>query len=157
MKRRRTRFWIILGILVAIGLAIAMCERAEEKVQFELRTEIPASGDAFALAFYQSLGAPMRPGHEVSIVSNGAVFDRIAADVRAAKLSVHVDVFIWQKGRASDQLLDAIAARAKGVECRVVVDDVGSPGFEEDIAPRLVRAGFIEALNSDYVARARSR
>jgi cardiolipin synthase len=132
---------ILLGVLVAISLGMAMCERAEEKVQFHLRTEIPSKGDEFALAFFQSLGTPMRGGHEVSIVSNGAIFDRVAEDVRAAKVSVHFDVFIWQKGRASDQLLDALDARAKGVECRVLADDIGSPGFEKDIAPRLTRAG----------------
>jgi cardiolipin synthase A/B len=132
---------ILLGLLVAISLAIAMCERAEEKVQFQLRTEIPSSGDAFALAFYQSLGAQVRPGHQVSLVSNGKIFERIAEDIRTAQLHVHFDVFIWQKGRASDMLLDALAARAKGVECRVLVDDVGSPGFEKDIAPRLSSAG----------------
>lgn len=132
---------ILLGLLVAISLGLAMCERAEEKVQFRLRTEIPSSGDAFALAFYQSLGARLAPGHEVSMVNDGAIFERIAEDVRAAKMHVHFDVFIWQKGRASDMLLDALEARAKGVECRVLADDIGSPGFEEDIAPRLSRAG----------------
>lgn len=132
---------VLLGLLVAISLGIAMCERAEEKVQFRLRTEIPSSGDAFALAFHQSLGVQMRPGHEVSLVDDGAIFERIAEDVRAAKLHVHFDIFIWQKGRASDVLVDALAARAKGVECRVLADDVGSPGFEEDIAPHLSRVG----------------
>jgi hypothetical protein len=58
---RRFGVLILLGLLVAIGLAVAMCERAEEKVQFHLRTEIPSSGDAFALAIYQSLGTPLRP------------------------------------------------------------------------------------------------
>lgn len=132
---------ILLAFLVAIGLGVAMCERAEEKTQFLLRTEIPSSGEPFALALYQSLGTSPQPGHEVTMVNNGVVFDRIAADVRAAKASVHFDVFIWQKGRASDRLLDAIDARAKGVECRVLVDDLGSPGFAKDIAPRLESAG----------------
>lgn len=132
---------ILLAFLVAIGLGVAMCERAEEKTQFLLRTEVPSSGEPFAVALYQSLGTPIRPGHEIEMVNNGAVFDRLAADMRGAKASVHVDVFIWQKGRASDQLLGAIEARPKDVACRVLVDDIGSPGFKEDIAPRLERAG----------------
>lgn len=57
--------------------------------------------------------------------------------VRAAQSSVHFDVFIWQKGKASDRLITALGARAKGVACRVLVDDMGSPHFDDDIAPRL--------------------
>jgi len=131
----------LAAVAVAIGLALFFWERAEEKVQFRLQTEIPSSGEAFDVALFQSLGARVRPGHEVSLVPNGGVFDRIAEDIRRAKASVHVDVFIWQKGKASDLLLDAIDHRAPGVVCRVLVDDIGSPHFTEDIAPRLLRAG----------------
>jgi cardiolipin synthase A/B len=108
---------------------------------FHLRVDVPPAGEEFRVALYQSVAAELRPGHTVSFAGNGDVFAAIANDIRNAKVSVHVDVFIWQKGKASDGLLAAIAERAKGVECRVVVDDAGSPGFEEDIAPKLKAAG----------------
>lgn len=92
------------------------------------------------MALYQSVGAELRPGHTATIVGNGDVFTTIAKDIREAKVSVHFDVFIWQKGKASDVLIAAIAERPKGVQCRVLVDDAGSPGFEKEIAPKLAAA-----------------
>ena len=109
---------------------------------FHVRGEVPAGGAPFALALYQSLGVQLRPGHEVSLVGNGAVFDGIEEEIRRARSSVHVLLFIWQKGAASDRILHALTDRARaGVACRVLVDDVGSPGFDEDIRPTLAAAG----------------
>lgn len=143
--RRRIRqhpvvTWLIIGLVVAIGLATTMLlmhEHEEETLHFRLRAGIPSSGEGFGLALYQSLGTRLRPGHEVRLVPNGTIFDAIDQEIRAAKSSVHVDVFIWQKGKASDRLIAALEQRASTVECRVLVDDVGSPHFREDIEPRL--------------------
>jgi len=99
---------------------------------------VPAAAPGFANAVFQSLGAEMRPGHEVRLVGNGAVFDALEEDIRHAQKSVHIDIFIWQKGIASDRLVAALTSRARaGVACRVLVDDVGSPGFDEEVRPRL--------------------
>lgn len=138
---RRVLSGVGLALVVAIGLGLVVQHRAEEKAAFRLRAGIPSSAEGFASALAQSLGVETRPGHDLRFVGNGAVFDALADDIRHASESVHVDIFIWQKGEASSKLLSAIEQRPKGVECRVLADDAGSPGFEEDIAPRLRVAG----------------
>ncbi len=140
VRRHPVVVLLVAGVLVAIGLAAGIHAHEEEVRHFRLETDVPSSGEPFALAVYQSLGARVRPGHEVTLVGNGAVFDALAQEIGRAKSSVHVDVFIWQKGTASDKLIVALEKRAPGVDCRVLVDDVGSPHFEEDIAPRLAKA-----------------
>lgn len=131
---------LVVGVVVAIGLGIGVNAHEEEKLHFRLRVDVPAAGDPFALALYQSLGTRVRPGHEVTLLGNGTIFDALEQEIRRATSSVHVDVFIWQKGKASDRLIAALEQRASGVSCCVLVDDVGSPHFEEDIAPRLTAA-----------------
>jgi len=73
---------------------------------------------------------------------NGDLFPALVDDLAKAQKSIHVLAYIWEKGQASDPIVDAIAARAsQGVECRILFDAIGSPDFREDIAPTLERAG----------------
>ena len=59
-----------------------------------------------------------------------------------ARSSVHVLMYIWEEGRASDRIARALIERAKaGVGCRILVDAFGSPDFDADIRPRLAEAG----------------
>jgi cardiolipin synthase len=130
-----------MAVSAACGLACGAGAPRPDGGAFRLRSEVPSSGDGFRLALFQTVGAQIRPGHAVSVVGNGDVFKAIEEEIRGAKSSVHIDTFIWQKGKASDGLLAAIAQRTKGVECRVIVDFAGSPGFDEEIAPKLSAAG----------------
>lgn len=106
-----------------------------------VRAPIASSGPEFGLALYQALGEQLRAGHQVDVLPNGTLFDALETGIREASSSVHVDVYIWQKSKASDRLLTALEQRRSGVVCRVVADDLGSPKFDADIRPRLEKAG----------------
>ncbi len=140
---RRTAIVVAICIAVAAALAFSVhtWRASEEREEFRLASEIPTAAEGFSLALYQSVGVALRPGHEVGLVSNGAVFDAIAREIRSASSSVHVDVYIWQKGAASDKLLAALAERKPGVACRVVVDELGSTNFDDEVRPALVDRG----------------
>ena len=130
------------AVFAALALGLAGCKRDEDKQAFQLRVPIPAEGVPFASALQQTLGVQLRPGHQVSLVSNGAIFDSLDQEIRKAKSSVHVLLYIWEKGAASDRIAGAIVERAKaGVACRIVIDDFGSPDFAKDVQPALVAAG----------------
>ncbi|CAN5700841.1 phospholipase D-like domain-containing protein [soil metagenome] len=131
--------------LVAAGTS-AGCKRddkrEEDKKPFELRVAIPSEGAPFASALHQALGVQLRPGHELTLLSNGAVFDGLEQEIRKAQSSIHVLLYIWDKGAASDRIVAAITDRAKaGVACRLLIDDFGSPDFKKDVQPALVAAG----------------
>src|SRR5438874_2436229 len=95
----------------------------------------------FQAAFFQTTGVRMVPGHRWTLESNGTVFAEIENDIAQARVSVNFGEYIWEPGRASDQLLRALLARAPGVTCRVLADALGSPEFEKKIAPRLRAMG----------------
>jgi cardiolipin synthase len=132
----------VLALVAALGASAAGCSHDDPKQAFELRVAIPSEGASFASALQQSLGVELRPGHRVTLLPNGAVFDALDEEIRKAQKSVHILLYIWEKGAASDRVVSALVERAKaGVACRILVDDFGSPDFVKTVQPALVSAG----------------
>jgi cardiolipin synthase A/B len=143
-RARSVAIVLAAGVLLCAGLGIGFfsCQRDEDDQAFRLTVPIPSEDAAFALALHQSLGVTLAGGHHVSLLDNGAIFDGIEAEVRKAQSSVHVLMYIWEKGVASDRVVRALAERAsRGVGCRVLVDAFGSPKFAEEVQPALAEAG----------------
>jgi cardiolipin synthase len=142
----RRRPWLTAGVtalsLGVPGIGIGLAARSQpDEDAFQLRAEIPA-GQPFATALYQSLGVRLQPGNEVALLENGAVFDALVEEIGKARSSVHMLLYIWEKGAASDRISAALVERAKaGVACRILVDDFGSPDFAKTVQPPLVQAG----------------
>ncbi|MDQ3341608.1 MAG: phospholipase D-like domain-containing protein [Myxococcota bacterium] len=117
---------------------------ARSHTTFKFHRESFANSKAFATALYQSVGSWMESGHRIELVDNGLVFDRVEAEIRKARSSVNVLMYIWEDGRASDRIVAALNERAgAGVHCRILVDALGSAEFDADIGARL-RAGGCE-------------
>jgi cardiolipin synthase A/B len=125
-----------------LGIGFVACGRDDDEQAFQLRVEVPSTGAPLASAIYQSLGVHVLPGHHVTLLSNGTVFDGLEDEVRHARSSIHILLYIWDKGVASDRIVAAIRERARaGVGCRVLVDAFGSPDFRKDVQPALVASG----------------
>lgn len=131
---------LVLAAVWAVGCASG-CTK-EKSRPFRLTSAVESRGSDFATALFQTTGARMVPGNEARWALNGNAFDVASDEIRKARSSVHVLMFIWRPGKASDQLLEALAARDREhVKCRVLVDPIGSPTFEKDIQPRLKELG----------------
>jgi len=145
-KSRARVVVIALAALVllagALGILLGACRRQDDKQAFQLRAAVPSAGAPFAAALRQSLGVQLLPGHQVTLLGNGSVFDAVEDEIRHAESSVHIVLYIWEKGVASDRIVAAIVERAKaGVACRILVDDFGSPDFGKDVQPKLAAVG----------------
>jgi len=143
LKNKRLRA-VALGVLMTSGVvgAYFTLRPANEAYRFQIRSAIPGAGNDFRLAIYQSLGTRMTPGHTVTWLNNGQVFDALARSVGAAKSSIHMLLYIWEEGSASARITSAIVGRAKaGVQCRILVDAFGSSAFGKTVAPQLKAAG----------------
>ncbi|MBZ4416329.1 phosphatidylserine/phosphatidylglycerophosphate/cardiolipin synthase family protein [Myxococcus sp. RHSTA-1-4] len=100
-----------------------------ERARHEMRGPfmLPPGPTGLSFALYQSVGVGLMPGHRLELLENSTVFDRMVEDIRDAKRSVHILVYIWRPSRVSDRIVEALVERARaGVQCRVVVDPVGS-------------------------------
>ena len=124
-----------------VALALAGCPGDVDRSPLKLAGDVPPPGEKFRNAFYQLLGTPFVDGNTVRWVWNGDVFDALVSEIGRARTSVDVVLYIWRPGKASDLVLQALAARGKDVACRIVVDPVGStPAFQRDVMPRLQQA-----------------
>ncbi|NPD29936.1 phospholipase D-like domain-containing protein, partial [Corallococcus exiguus] len=109
---------------------------------FQLTGQVGSRGAGFASALYQTTGVRMEPRNRIRWANNGAVFDVMVEEIGRARASIHIVMFIWRPGRASDRMIEALAERARaGVHCRVLVDPLGSGPFETEVKPRLEAAG----------------
>ncbi|MFL5451458.1 MAG: phospholipase D-like domain-containing protein [Myxococcales bacterium] len=107
-----------------------------------LAPDAPDSGPDFANALFQTTAVRLEGGNTVEFINNGKVFDAVLSEIPKARSSIHIVTFIWSDGEESKQLMAAIAERARaGVQCRILVDAVGSLSFTDEQAAPMVKAG----------------
>ncbi len=82
-------------------------------------------------------------GNEVEICRDGpATFDAIEREILAAQDHIHLLFYIWAMDNTGKRIRDAlIAAAQRGIEVRVLIDDVGSYGTRKTFFQPLIEAG----------------
>ena len=128
-------------LLLACLLCTSACIQRDFPQKLRLREDIPNAGPLLSLALYQSVGVGLGEGHAVRLVQDEHIVETLEAQVGAARESLHLLMSRWEPGADSERLLGALAARTPGVVCRVLVDPLLSPGFEQKVEPRLVELG----------------
>jgi cardiolipin synthase len=137
----------VSGALRGLALAICLlagCDFRGIRPEFALTGAMPLTSDVkgeFTSALFQTTGARMLAGHRWVLVENGSVFAAIMSDIGQAQRSINFSEYIWEPGEASDRMVQALAARPANVQCRVLVDALGSPAFAKQVAPRLREIG----------------
>jgi cardiolipin synthase len=115
--------------LSAALLVAAACRPtpAEPPVPASVSASASADAASFDTQLEALTGARVVEGNDVDLIENGAVFDAIVKEIAAARRHVHVVTFIWRgETGPSRRITDALLRRARGVECRIVVDRFGS-------------------------------
>ncbi len=86
-------------------------------------------------------GLPVLGGNDVELLADaGACFDAFLEAIDAAERWVMLEFFIWDtQGRVEEVAEALVRARGRGVECRVLVDAVGSRSFFRSEQARTLR------------------
>jgi cardiolipin synthase len=132
------------AVALSLALLSSACFGTGRKPVGEvyLAPDAPDGGPDFANALYQTTAVRLEPGNSVEFINNGKVFDAILAEIGKARRSIHIVTFIWSDGEVSKRVIAAIAARTRaGVQCRILVDAVGSLSFTGDQTAPLAEAG----------------
>jgi cardiolipin synthase len=92
-------------------------------------------------------GRPLLDGNRVQLLVNGdEAYPRMLESIRAARRSVALVSYIFDHDRAGRQFIDALLdAKKRGVEVRVLVDDVGSRYGRPNVVREMRRAGLTVA------------
>jgi cardiolipin synthase len=88
------------------------------------------------------IAGPTRRNRVELLVDGEDGFGAIERMIASAEHYVHLLFYIWQNDETGRRLRDMLVEKAReGVEVRVLVDAVGSPKFERQLAPPLLEAG----------------
>jgi cardiolipin synthase len=129
---------VVLGALARRWLE----RRARAGAAGALRIGLTEGVDQVGLALTQATGVSLLEGNRLAWRDNAAVFDAIEDAVRAARHSVHVDVYIWKPGKVGTRLAELVSRRAReGIAVRILVDPMGSEGFDAQLCRPLRAAG----------------
>lgn len=89
-------------------------------------------------------GIPALPGNDLQLLGKWSdALKAIISDIDAATRSCHMEFYIWHLGGMADEVAEAlIRAARRGVNCRVLLDAVGSARFlASPLAKRLRTEG----------------
>lgn len=119
-----------------------------EKISDSREDPGPDQGGPFAHMAERLLGLPSLGGGRLTLLTDWqASFDAILADIKAAKKSCHLEFYIWSDGGRADEVADAlIAAAGRGVQCRVLLDALGSRPFFRGPTVKRLRAAGVEVV-----------
>ena len=132
----------LCGVLVTFAILDATRGTPVNRVVTRNHEAAPAPGTAeFRAAIEAFTSTALRPGHEIELVSNGAVYERLWADIRAARRYVAVQMYYCKQGRVADELRAALMDRARaGVQVLFLHDSFGS-SLGRDYVASLETAG----------------
>lgn len=101
----------------------------------------PIARDATALG-----GFPPLVGNRLELIGDtDELLRRVTKDIDEAQSFIHMLYYIWMDGGLANDVVEALIRAAKrGVDCKVLVDAMGSKGFLSGNAPgRLREAGVL--------------
>jgi cardiolipin synthase len=96
------------------------------------------------VAIEQTLaGTPLSVGNRATLLEDGpATYAAMLAAIRAARSSIHLEMYIFEGSEIGQEFGDALAARCKaGVKVRVIYDSVGSIDTPKEFFEGLKRSG----------------
>ncbi len=94
------------------------------------------------VALIQSrLGMPLLGGNRMALLSEPEeILQHLVTDIQQANTSCYLEFYIWQAGGQVDVVAEAlIQAARRGVDCRVLLDSVGSADFFDTDWPEQLR------------------
>ncbi len=103
----------------------------------------PVDSDEFLRTLAAILGVPVTVGGHAKLLNNGDEWlEHMLPDFAAAQTSINFAAYMWEPGRLSDMVFDALIERARaGVEVRVLLDGLGGKSCPQDALERLEAAG----------------
>lgn len=92
-------------------------------------------------------GQPVVPGNKVEpLIDGDEAYPAMLEAIAGAQRSVALLSYLFDSDRAGDAFLEAlVAAQQRGVQVRVLVDDIGSKYSRPNMVPRLKKAGIATA------------
>jgi cardiolipin synthase len=145
--------WIVPLALVGLGAILSAVVTLFFGLQRPARMALlarPAVGtEAFMMAVSGAVNAPLMRGGKARLLNNGVeIFPTLLEALRRARHTINFMVYIWEPGRAADQVLEVLLERARaGVQVRLLLDGFGAHGARKDMRALEEAGGVVKFFN----------
>jgi cardiolipin synthase len=114
------------------------------------RQELPSEARSFSLLAEANNGTPVVAGNKVELHTNSLQILQLFIDeINQARKSLHLEFYIWALGGDADRVGEAvIAASKRGVECKVLLDSLGSSAWFKSHWPARFRNAGIQVTEA---------
>ncbi|HEX2203453.1 MAG TPA: phospholipase D-like domain-containing protein [Longimicrobium sp.] len=111
--------------------------------RYSLTETPPIGSEPFLMGVSGIVNAPLMRGGTARLLNNGVeIFPAILKAIGEAERTINFMVYIWEKGKASERMTEALLERQRaGVEVRLMLDAVGSLFAPRSQLKRLREAG----------------
>jgi cardiolipin synthase len=111
---------------------------------------LPIEGKALSVLAESKNGSPVVAGNHIELYTNSLeILQQFIAAINGAKKSLHLEFYIWALGGDADQVGESlIAASKRGIECRVLLDSLGSKDWFKSKWPARFRNAGIEVTEA---------
>jgi cardiolipin synthase len=94
------------------------------------------------------LAMPMLSGNRMTLLNKPDwILREIAQDIRRSTLSCYLEFYIWHPGGDADEVCEALIEVAqRGVDCRLLLDSVGSKQFFRSHWPKKLRKAGVKLV-----------
>lgn len=131
---------IVVTILLTSGYFVISRRRRVPK--YELNPdELPEVCECL-LKFAGLTKSAVHGGNKVEVFQNGAMLAEIAKYIKAAKETIHLEIFVWDKGEVEHKFTELFCEKAKqGVKVRILLDAIGAMDADEKQLQKMRDAG----------------
>lgn len=135
---------IVAALAVGIVLALFLLVLFEPSLPYRSDVhELPVQSQPFVDYLSAIVNARLVTTGETTVLNSGtAIYDAQLRDIKTARRTVHMEVYLYLRGKVADAMLAALEERARaGVAVRIIVDRIGSWSTPNSYFDALRRAG----------------
>ncbi|HEX6085630.1 MAG TPA: phospholipase D-like domain-containing protein [Thermoanaerobaculia bacterium] len=141
MRHVAVPIWVLVLLALTIALLLLILWSVKRRRRPHLALEPTALDDLLPSIAGLTQGTCVR-GNKVELVQDGAMWDRVFADIAAAKETVNYETFLCKEGELTRRMAEALSAKAREkVQVRVMLDGSGGKKFGKHGLKMLKEAG----------------
>jgi cardiolipin synthase len=123
-----TAFFFWIGVLATVTVVVSLFFALGRRPKRLWAGKVPPiDSEDFLRGVAGIVNSPLQSGGTAELLDNGdQFFPALVKAIGEAKKTINFMVYIWERGKASDQVFGALIERARaGVEVRILLDGFG--------------------------------
>lgn len=160
-----TAFLIIAVIAICVLAFLLFLALFEPGLDYKISTQpcAPLDSDEFLRTLEAVTDAKIHRRNRIEVLTNAASYYEAELEaIRAARRSINLEAYIFQRGKVTEEFVAALTARARaGVEVRLTLDAIGSFATWNSYFAELRAAGgricWYHPLRWDTISRVNNR